>query len=231
MSTVRRNPFLESDARVRLQAAGLVALSLYVLWLVLAYRYHLLDGVNLLIHEAGHVVFSPFGEVLTALGGTLLQIAMPLAFLAHFHRARAPIAAAVMGVWTAESLMNVARYMGDAIAQQLPLVGGTVHDWHWLLSRWGIVRHAETLGGVLHTVAAVAAVAFVVRAWGVLSGDRATEVGRISQADEAPATPAGLSLSEALGAAWVPEPDAPVHEVPTMASTRPRRPTRRSVLI
>ncbi len=28
----------------------------YVLWLALAYRYHLVDGMNLGAHEAGHMV-------------------------------------------------------------------------------------------------------------------------------------------------------------------------------
>ena len=40
----------------------------------------ILDTFNLLIHEAGHIVFMPFGHTLSFMGGSLLQCLMPLAF-------------------------------------------------------------------------------------------------------------------------------------------------------
>lgn len=51
-----------------------LGLGVYVVWLAVAYRYHFIDGVNLLIHEAGHVFFGFFGDVLGTAGGTLLQL-------------------------------------------------------------------------------------------------------------------------------------------------------------
>ena len=33
-----------------------------------------LRAVDLAIHETGHLVFAPFGEIITALGGTLFQL-------------------------------------------------------------------------------------------------------------------------------------------------------------
>ncbi|MFZ2256380.1 MAG: hypothetical protein WAW59_07155 [Patescibacteria group bacterium] len=32
---------------------------------------------NLIFHEAGHVIFMPFGELLAILGGSLMQLIVP----------------------------------------------------------------------------------------------------------------------------------------------------------
>ena len=70
-----------------------------------------------------------------------------------------------MGVWFAESLMNTARYLGDAQAMALPLVGGHIHDWNWLLSRWGVLSSCESIATALHVFAVGIAVACLFFAW------------------------------------------------------------------
>ena len=40
-------------------------------------NYGLLDNVDLVIHEAGHIFFSIFGKFIYTLGGTLMQIILP----------------------------------------------------------------------------------------------------------------------------------------------------------
>ena len=100
-----------------------------------------LHSINLPFHEAGHVLFSPFGEFMTTLGGSLMQVLVPIAcgvaFLtSHWN----PFAAAVMGWWAGENLMDVAIYINDARALQLTLIGGQTgaevdgHDWERLLT-------------------------------------------------------------------------------------------------
>jgi hypothetical protein len=138
-----------------------LGLGVYVVWLAVAYRYHFIDGVNLLVHEAGHVVFGPFGEVLGTLGGTLLQLFFPLAFLVYFWRRAQRLEAGVCGVWAAENGMYTAEYMADAQAQMLPLVGGHIHDWNWLLGRAGILGACEELGALLHVIASASAISAV----------------------------------------------------------------------
>ena len=67
----------------KLIVAGIA--SAYFLWC--AYdptQWHLIDGVNLLIHEAGHIVFRPFGEFMMIAGGSLFQVIMPLLFVGYF---------------------------------------------------------------------------------------------------------------------------------------------------
>jgi hypothetical protein len=135
------------------------ALVPYVGWLVFAYEYHFIDGVNLAFHEAGHLFFSFMGQTVHVLGGTIGQLFFPAACVMHFRARRQPVEAAVCCIWLAESLMYTARYLGDARAQALPLVGGHIHDWNWLLSRAGLLPHCEAIGTFLHIVASVVAVA------------------------------------------------------------------------
>jgi len=110
----------------------------------------LLDGVNLLFHEAGHPLFGLFGwEPLTVLGGTLMQLLVPLIVAGSFFLRRDTVGLAVAGVWGFENLLNIARYVADARAQVLPLVGGGEHDWTDLLGRWGCLNHDLGIGQVI----------------------------------------------------------------------------------
>jgi len=153
---------LKPSSLRRILAAGLAG---YVAWLAFGYRYHFLDGVNLLIHEAGHVVFGALGQTMAIAGGTILQLFFPLAFVVHFWRQGQRLAAAVCGVWASESLMYTARYLGDARAEELPLIGGHIHDWNYLLGQAGLLDHAEGLGTGLHILASLAAIGCVWLAW------------------------------------------------------------------
>jgi hypothetical protein len=157
------------------QRALVVAALPYVVWLVFGYEYHFLDGVNLAFHEAGHLFLSFLGQTLHMLGGTLGQLFFPAACAVHFWRSDRPFEAALMGVWGGESLMNVARYLGDAQAQALPLVGGHIHDWHWLLSRLGLLPWCETLAALLHVAASAFAIAALALAAGLAFGRREDE--------------------------------------------------------
>ena len=143
------------------QRALAVLLAPYAVWLVFAYEYHFLDGVNLAFHEAGHLFFGIAGQTLHFLGGTFGQLFFPAALALRFHWRREAFESAVCVLWLGESLMNVAVYLGDAKAQALPLVGGHVHDWGWLLARAGLLEQCVGLGRVLH----LAASAVVVCAW------------------------------------------------------------------
>lgn len=143
----------------------LVLLSAYVLWLAFAYEYHFIDGVNLLFHEAGHLFLGFFGRTVHFLGGTIGQLFFPVACAVHFIQSGKHFEAWIMGVWFAESLMNTARYLGDAQAMALPLVGGHIHDWNWLLSRWSVLSSCESIATALHVFAVGIAVACLFCAW------------------------------------------------------------------
>jgi len=122
--------------------------SLYFLWC--AYdpnQWHLIDGVNLVIHECGHLIFPPFGEFMTIAGGSLFQIIMPALFVGYFCYQRQFYSAAVVLFWVGESILNVSVYAGDAVVKQLPLLGGenSIHDWNYLLNAMDLLRERQRL--------------------------------------------------------------------------------------
>ena len=109
----------------------------------------ILDTFNLLVHEAGHIIFMPFGHTLYFMGGSLLQCLMPAAFCVSFWRTRQPAGFAVSGIWLGENFLNVARYVADAKKMALPLLGNGLHDWNMLLEGTFLLRHCRVLGGAL----------------------------------------------------------------------------------
>lgn len=114
-----------------------------------------LHGVDLLIHEAGHLITGVFGhETVTVLGGTLFQLALPTAFAVYFARRRQGYGLAFALFWVAQNCFDVAVYVRDAPVKVLPLlsIGGdeenTIHDWEYLLNRAHALSHA---GDVAYT--------------------------------------------------------------------------------
>jgi hypothetical protein len=118
-------------------------------------EFRLLDSVDLAVHETGHLVFLPFGEFLHFLGGTLFQLLVPAAFVAYFLRRGDGHAASVALWWVAQSCWNVARYVGDARAQELPLVGGGEHDWAYLLGELGWLARDRQIADAVRAAGAV----------------------------------------------------------------------------
>ncbi len=115
--------------------------------------WHFIDNFNLLIHEAGHWIFWPFGEFMHVLGGSLNQVLIPILFVIYFYRQNEKYSASLVLFWVAQNLINVSIYAGDAVKMQLPLLGGdnVIHDWNWLLIYTGQLHHTE---GVALTIKA-----------------------------------------------------------------------------
>jgi len=128
----------------------------------------LIDNANLGVHEAGHPLVGIFSARLAVYGGTLAQLLLPAACMVEFWRRREALSYGICGIWLAQSLLNVARYMADARALQLPLVGfgeSVLHDWNLILSRWGLLSYDVILANGLRAIAwlgIAACLAFVV---------------------------------------------------------------------
>ena len=135
-------------------------------------RGTLLDGVDLAIHETGHLVFGPFGEFVGFAGGTLFQLIMPLTFVGYFARRGDQHAASVALWWVGQNCGHIAYYVADASAMELPLVGGGEHDWNYLLGELGLlaqdhkIAHAIVVTGVLLVLGS--------SVWGLVAAGRAT---------------------------------------------------------
>jgi hypothetical protein len=116
------------------------------------------SGLTLAIHELGHVVFQVFGEWMMVAGGSLAQLAAPVAAAAVLKRQRDYFGVAVCGAWLSYSLCGLATYVADARAQELPLVGlsdDPEHDWHYLLGRAGMLSWDTRLAGLTRLAAFV----------------------------------------------------------------------------
>lgn len=146
------------------------------LWAGVLLLFHLksgwvpiLDSANLAFHEAGHPIFGLFWSRLGVYGGTLMQLLIPGACAFEMRRQEKYFGYHFCLIWFAQSLLNVARYMADARAHQLPLVGGLdpadAHDWTIILGNWGLLSWDVALANVLR-VAAVGLMAWTLwRAW------------------------------------------------------------------
>jgi len=142
-----------SASRTWLRGAFLAFLALYAAARVRnPEHWDPLDDLNLAVHEAGHLVFSGFGETMTILGGSLFQVLVPMVFVGYFLRSHQRYAAAATLTWVGVNLLNVSRYIGDARAQDLPLLGGenTIHDWWYLLINWDLLASDLTIARWVH---------------------------------------------------------------------------------
>ena len=126
--------------------------------------------INLVFHEAGHVIFMPFGHFVMVLGGTLGQLLMPaIAGVVLLVKNRDAFGASLALWWLGQSLMDVAPYINDARDLQLMLLGGGtgqdrpgIHDWENILLDLNMIQHeraialgAERLGELMMILAFV----------------------------------------------------------------------------
>src|SRR6185503_6974554 len=92
------------------------------------------------------------GRFLTVLGGSLFQLALPLALAGVFLKQHDRFGAAVCTWWAGQKLLDLAPYIADARALQLVLLGGRTgaevegHDWEYLLTELGWLRFDRTIG-------------------------------------------------------------------------------------
>ena len=115
-----------------------------------------LKNVNIVFHEAGHTLFALFGDFLRTLGGSFLQVFVPLMLAAYFFIWRKEIfSGGVMLFWTGESIIDVGWYIADAQKTLLPLLGSpdggrAGHDWHYLLNALGVLDKTDAIAGAAY---------------------------------------------------------------------------------
>ena len=132
-----------------------------------------MHNILLVIHEAGHVLFMPFGELLMIAGGSVFQVALPFAIaVAFLLKNRDPFGAAVCLWWTGISLIDLAPYVYDALQPQLILLGGRTgedgpHDWIYLFETLGGLRYAHGWGRAVQVAGIL--VSFGAALWAALA--------------------------------------------------------------
>jgi hypothetical protein len=147
-------------------------LGFYVLFLIHAARNTegslLIDNVNLIIHEGGHLLFGWLGASFGLYGGTLLQSIVPGALAASFAYRKHTAGTIFCLFFFFENFLYIATYMADARLQELPLVsigGGEAvdHDWQRILSGLGLLQHDTQIAAVVRAIGWIGMLATV--AW------------------------------------------------------------------
>jgi len=146
-----------------LKASGAALLAVYGILLARdVTEYCFLDRVDLVAHEAGHLLLSWFGEGLMVMGGTLGQLFVPSAFTVYFFLRRELYSAAVTFFWIGQNLFNISVYIKDAQAMALPLVTvGGGGDWNYMLSGLGLLRHDQAVGTMAYLLGLAVIIASV----------------------------------------------------------------------
>jgi hypothetical protein len=145
-----------------LGVAAFGVLCLWVHWFSADGWVWLVDNADLAIHEAGHPLLGILSRRLSVYGGTLFQLLFPALTLWHFRHRGEATGAAAAAVWLGQNGLNIARYMADARAQVLPLVGGGEHDWTEIFQRWGVLQSDSRIAG-LTALASAALIVYSLR--------------------------------------------------------------------
>lgn len=129
-------------------------LLLWLAWTLVQYwaaPWHrtIFHGIDLAVHEIGHMLWSPLGEFMGFAGGTLTQLLVPVAAAAVLYRQRDWFGVAVCVAWVGINCFEIVEYAGDALTRRLPLVSPVAaepeHDWTYMLGRLGILHHTDAV--------------------------------------------------------------------------------------
>jgi len=128
----------------------IVASAFYALFLIQAAHGSgpllMIDLVFVPIHEGGHLLFGWLGAFLAVAGGTFLQLSVPFMLAIFFLFERQLQGTAFCLFFFFEQFLPIATYMGDARAQELPLLtvgdtDGVIHDWNYLFGKFGVLAY------------------------------------------------------------------------------------------
>ena len=166
-----------SDVGVRM---GLLLLMPYIFWLskyndtyvssihnkrmqlnfdgIMLAFHNLMSNANMIIHESGHgvcyIIHCP--QFVTALNGTLFQLALPLLFIYYYYKRSNMTLAGLGGIWLAQNLVYVSWYMSYAQhPHRYPffLGGDAIQDFWYIFSQLGILEYDWLIAGVVRFIA------------------------------------------------------------------------------
>ena len=130
------------DGRIARIISALLSCAYALHYAMTPQDWHFIDAADLIFHEAGHAIFSFFGDFIHVAMGSGFQILLPFFIALYFFYQRQALSGAICLMWTEMNLISVSIYAGDAIVMQLPLLGGdsVIHDWNYLLTELHMLR-------------------------------------------------------------------------------------------
>ena len=140
----------------------LLLLLVWVYWDQVSSRWghdNLLREANLIIHEAGHELWTWAGDFMRIAGGCLMQCLFPiLAGVELWLVQKDYYAVGLCMGWLAENLINVATYASTARSLDIrgyACLSGEItnmadsHDWHQLLLQTGLLAQDQAIAGFI----------------------------------------------------------------------------------
>lgn len=129
-----------------------------------------LQWMSLGIHEAAHWAMSGSSQSTYFIAGSVGQVLVPLIFTTVAAFRRSWFLMIFCLIWAGSAASEVAIYIADAADQKLVLIGGIVHDWHWLLTHWGALENSVGIAdkvrigaGAIYAVALLVSVGMLIR--------------------------------------------------------------------
>lgn len=113
----------------------------------------MIHNVNLVFHEAGHILFGLFGnDTLMILGGSLNQLLIPFVAFSSFFYYRDQAGIAFSLTWFFGNFIDVSIYMADGRYLRLQLIGGLgleAHDWRNLFNHFDLWDVDQKLSNIM----------------------------------------------------------------------------------
>lgn len=114
------------------------------------------------VHELSHIVVAFLPSVFVAAAGSVGEISLTILVVIAAVKSRAMFTAVFGSLWMMLALHSVGRYMADARAMVLPLMGpgsNAQHDWHYVFGQLGLLPYDTAIGGVVFGIGTVVGIA------------------------------------------------------------------------
>jgi len=165
--------------------------------------------LNLAVHETGHVLFRPFGELTMLIMGSGFEVLFPFAVgIVFLIRKRDFVSTAVSWGWSASALASAATYIADADDGRLALLGATgpdtAGDWERILGEqfFDKVYLADSIATKVRTAGYVLwFVALGMAAWVIIRSrlqERAAVATALPRATATPSSPLPIRDDETM---------------------------------
>ncbi|HYP23554.1 MAG TPA: hypothetical protein VEV43_08270 [Actinomycetota bacterium] len=100
-------------------------------------------------HELGHLLTYVFPDVVTAMMGSITQVAVPWGLAAYFFVRRGDFLGGTFCLaWAGTAAHNASVYVADAPWQTLELIGGS-HDWAFEFGPYDAQDRAADVAGIV----------------------------------------------------------------------------------
>lgn len=140
---------MQINTSVKLVVTGLLTYS-SLSQIFIRETWWFIQNVNLIFHEAGHILFIFFGSFMSLIGGSLLEILIPLLITGYFIFSKQIFSSVCTAWWLSTAFLSVSIYAADARERSLQLITNdpNTHDWFNILLQLNLLRYDVIIGYV-----------------------------------------------------------------------------------